>query len=39
MAEGDRDKKLVNPVSITASTAILDAPMGPTATLIIASQL
>jgi hypothetical protein len=38
MIEYGKDKKLVNPVSIMASTVILAEPMRPTATLIVASQ-
>jgi hypothetical protein len=39
MMESGKDKKLVNPVSMTASTVILGEPIRPAATLMIASQL
>jgi hypothetical protein len=39
MTESGKDKKLVNPVSMIASSAIFGEPMRPTATLMIASQL
>jgi hypothetical protein len=38
MMESGRDKKLVNPVSMTALTVISGEPISPTATLMVASQ-